>query len=416
VCDFVGGELILCFHRDDPAGGSLVEKIRNGQIAHVTLIEDIKERIYPLKVRPQLPYLLYRLRVPTGSELFKINFLNFEYKHRLLDALSQGLFGGATAARILGDSRFHPQIVPNSRLWAAGLPTSGRFSFSLIHAAYKSMLNVGAAAGSGLGRTVAVLDTGLDPQCTYSVSVRKNFVDPAKPNDVDDDFGHGTGVASVIHDVAPDATFVIYKVANQLGHATEWDTLAALVSNVAADVINISLAFGLGTHTCPSCGRANFESRSSVFENVVDALSGGAQDPIIVAAAGNMGLSQLSYPARFGNVVAVESVNSQGVPSSFSNVGAQDQVGNVHPWVFALPGGDDKIPEYVGRDTTSGTDSFGTSFACAYATGLIARLWSDPLHQSKSKSQLLAILKASASTAAVSGYQAKLHGHGLMRL
>jgi subtilisin family serine protease len=42
---------------------------------------------------------------------------------------------------------------------------------------------------------------------------------------------------------------------------------------------------------------------------------------ICIASAGNDGLTALVYPAAFGNVIGVASVNAQNQPSSFTNRG-----------------------------------------------------------------------------------------------
>jgi hypothetical protein len=200
------------------------------------------------------------------------------------------------------------------------------------------------------------------------------------------------------------------------GYATEWDTLAALATRTGADVINLSLAFGLNTIQCSSCGYQSRTSRSAVFENILDQAAG--QDAIIVAAAGNAGAAALAFPARFGRVVAIESINGSGTLSQFSNRGALDEDGNPHPRVFVLPGGEDqaggtKPTEWIGT-TAAGLPVAGTSQATAYASAIIAHVWGQPAHAAKSADDVVDLLVRGADRT-MSAYTQADYGNGLMR-
>ena len=71
-----------------------------------------------------------------------------------------------------------------------------------------------------------------------------------------------------------------------------------------AKVINLSLG-GTG--------------ESKVLKNAVDyAQSNGA---LVVAAVGNEGVGEVSYPAKFDHVIGVTSVDANGRQSSFANYG-----------------------------------------------------------------------------------------------
>ena len=133
---------------------------------------------------------------------------------------------------------------------------------------------------------------------------------------------------------------------------------------------------GLKDRKCAACGRESHASRSAVFESLLDQLAKASDAPIIVTAAGNDGASALTYPARFGSVVAVESVNQALELSRFSNCGTKDHEGNPRDHVFVLPGGEEAATgstptEWLGVAAT-GDELHGTSFAAAYASGLIA--------------------------------------------
>lgn len=365
--------------------------------------------------------MFYKLKVPPGQEAFKIGYLQFYYKHALLSALHSGRMDPITHADVLSWSNFHLQVVPHSilsiRSQYTGSPGVG-FSFTQTHTDYKNIVGWQAASAGSVGKRVLVLDTGLDPSNSCTVVDQKNFVDDSNVGDTNDDHGHGTAVTCVINDLCPTAEFVIYKVADANGRASEWDVLAALAARNDADMVNISLAFGLPDRVCAVCGRESHSSRSAVFENLVKRLDQASDGPLIVAAAGNDAVSELAFPARFDNVIAVESVNLAKELSHFTNRATVNQEGNGHKNVFVMPGGD-KDPqqadpsEYVGT-SSAGAKYYGTSFATAYASGILAALWSQPSHSSKDRAQLLDHLRNNADSG-IPGYIQSTHGNGLMQ-
>jgi hypothetical protein len=82
-----------------------------------------------------------------------------------------------------------------------------------------------------------------------------NLVTQQNPLPIDD-HGHGSTIASMIHDVAPDATIISIKIANQQGQSDLWLLEAGLFAAVdkKAHVTNISMAYGLAPAPCPNCG------------------------------------------------------------------------------------------------------------------------------------------------------------------
>ena len=212
--------------------------------------------------------------------------------------------------------------------------------------------------------------------------------------------------------------FTIFKVVDAKGRASEWDTLAALAASTECKIVNISLAFGLPSWNTPTCGRESMSSRSAVFETIIDQLAGLADGPIIVAAAGNGSLTELSFPARFNTVLAVESVDFEGrsfgffepldhrprrqsAPERLCGAGGQQPRGAASP------------TEPVGTDK-HGKDVCGTSFACAYASGLLAATWSDSANATKDAAAMLGTLRTRADKA-FAGFGAALHGNGLLQ-
>ncbi|MFJ4365732.1 S8 family serine peptidase [Streptomyces chartreusis] len=226
---------------------------------------------------------------------------------------------------------------------------------------------------------------------------------------------HGTLVSLLILSVCPSARIVPIQVfgdPNISGGraATEWTLMSALrhALDIGADVINISMGFGLDDYECPHCGTLSQACRSAVLELLVaEAVRSTRNGPVVVSAAGNDGIGILNFPARYDSSVAVSSVNSLGEPSSFTNFDATQG----HPWLLAAPGGD-------GRRTSnewlaeSGDHRYrGTSFAAGYVSGLISHALSVRPSTPTDALNSLAI----AADSSVSKYDAKYHGRGVIR-
>ncbi|HEY8055074.1 MAG TPA: S8 family serine peptidase [Terriglobales bacterium] len=113
----------------------------------------------------------------------------------------------------------------------------------------------------------------------------------------DPDFGHGTAVAGMIHVIAPEAKILPIRAFGPGGVATA----AAIYESITyaidqhADVINMSFS---STGLDPNVGAA-----------VQEAVSKGI---IVVAAAGNGGISDPVYPASLPGVVGVGAVDGCG--------------------------------------------------------------------------------------------------------
>lgn len=179
---------------------------------------------------------------------------------------------------------------------------------------------------------VAVLDTGLAYEAAVEDENERrptsltevSFVSPydfvngdAEPLD---DHQHGTHVASSIagtcgvKGVAPEVSLMPVKVLDASNEGTELDLVEGILHAVenGADVINMSLSFARGYF--PS--RALQEALSAAHEAGV----------VMVAAAGNDGVGQVSWPARSRLVISVSASGLSGshddeqVPA-YSNIG-----------------------------------------------------------------------------------------------
>ncbi len=160
---------------------------------------------------------------------------------------------------------------------------------------------------------------------------------------IPNDFGHGTMVAGLIHLVAPTAPIMPLKAFAADGTADEANIIAAVyyAADHGAAVINMS--FGLPQISDALMKAINYATRKGA---------------VCVASAGNESRNALVYPAAFGNVIGVGSVNQQNQTSGFSNYGA-DLV------TIAAPG-EGLITTYPGNHYAA---AWGTSFSAAIVSG-----------------------------------------------
>jgi subtilisin family serine protease len=285
---------------------------------------------------------------------------------------------------------------PNTRLRLAtslGLP----FKLGGHHQQYLQQMRVPAAHGAGIlgaGVRVAVIDSGVDSGWGFL----SDFFDlyhmgswhPGTAKQVDND-GHGTAMATLIQEVAPDADLAAVRIVDQ-ADPTVLSLLAGLVLAVLeyrADVVSMSLGFEHFGATCGICG-ATAEARSVALHALLEGLLGQAiagaanyRPPIYVAATGNQQRStSFDYPAAYDRVLAVGSVDSSGTRSTFSNWGTS------HSTYVMAPGGSDVYPT---EDVGSGSNiaCFGTSVSAAYVSGLCALVWSDPAHAASDRDAVI---------------------------
>jgi subtilase family protein len=424
-CDVFAGRLILSHNKDDEAGSSLIEDIRMQRISHVSYLESMTDRLHTRGITLPAEYAFHQhlLGVPAGEELWKINFLRFHYQQQILRILGSGNLGAISRLTgVLSSSNTHMLVVPDSALSVTSATGSVGFAFDATnHTAYCKMLGLPNGASTGAGVKLAIIDTGLDPTLGITASSRSaNCSDDAQPKVVDDVSGHGSVVASIIHNIVPDAEFTILKIGDQ-NPIPEWNVLSALIAAHDEDVVNMSLSFGLATRDCYTCGRhQTSSSRSAVFEQAIGEQLRLRPDCVLVAAAGNRNLSPVDFPARFGEVVTVGAVDSSGAVSSFpngggSNYGTTAHGGAAHDFVFFAPGGGGS--EYVATTTISGAKKShqGTSFAAPYAAALFAHYLGDPA-RIHSRQAALDHFITNARSGAILNYSRTYHGHGLIHL
>ncbi len=219
------------------------------------------------------------------------------------------------------------------------------------------------ARTTGLGVRIAVIDTGVLP--THPLLVGhiglggRDFVDgdldpTDMPNGADDDgdglidegYGHGTFVASLILAVAPDATIVPFRVLNSdsVGSAS---TLAEAISAAVAigvDVINIS---------------AGMDLKAEVVKQAV--ANAERFEVAVITSTGNTGIQDVTFPATLSKAFSVTAVDSADRKADFASFG--DDVD------FAAPG----VALIGAFPNPSGTARWsGTSFSAAIVSGAFA--------------------------------------------
>jgi thermitase len=195
---------------------------------------------------------------------------------------------------------------------------------------------------------VAVLDTGINRDnrdLADRVVAEVNFTSSPTSDDL---HGHGTHMAGTIAAIAPECRLMNVKVADDAGKCEPSVVATGIIWAVdqGARVINLSLSI-LG---------------SSDLERAVDyAWSHGA---VLVAAAGNKGTSEPSYPAYYDNCLAVAGTNEDNNLALLSSYG---------DWVDVAAPGFNIYSELPGAEYGYKT---GTSAAGAHVSGVAALVFS----------------------------------------
>ncbi|MCX6666057.1 MAG: S8 family serine peptidase, partial [Euryarchaeota archaeon] len=161
---------------------------------------------------------------------------------------------------------------------------------------------------TGKGIKICMLDTGVDP-ALVNYSYGYDFVND--DSDPSDDNGHGTAVAAVIKNIAPEAELVVVKVIGAEGTGYESDVLEGL--EYCIDQHPDIICFSIGSRQ--DC--AGFCDVQFVTSRCNYAVANGI---FIVASAGNDGGDSLAVPACGSQVFSVGATDDNDQIAWFSNV------------------------------------------------------------------------------------------------
>jgi subtilisin family serine protease len=227
--------------------------------------------------------------------------------------------------------------------------------------------------------TIGILDTGIDRHPWFTrtawyqacTSAEHEVLGPTAENGPGTDAGHGTFIAGVVLQHAPNTYLRIERVLGADGVTDELELLRGLAriqARAAAeadrlDIVNLSL------------GCFTFDDRPSLV--LADAVERVARQSVIVAAAGNRGSDRPFWPAALKDVVAVgalaDAASGDFERASFSNYGW---------WVDAAAPGEKVASSFLTHGRENGEQFHGyatwsgTSFAAPYVAGKIAALMS----------------------------------------
>ena len=196
----------------------------------------------------------------------------------------------------------------------------------------------------GEGVTVAVVDSGVDEShLALSGHVVGGYDVWDGDSDPADGCGHGTALASIVAEVAPEATILPVRVIG--------DECFGTYSRI---VEGIKYAMDAGAHIILIASGAYWPS----FDLAAAVQYAQENDVLVVGGAGNDGTTMPFYPAAYAlNVTAIDRA---GVLYWRSNYG---------PYIdLAAPGVGVKVATLDGNYITSN----GTSLAAAYAAGAAA--------------------------------------------
>ena len=235
-------------------------------------------------------------------------------------------------------------------------PLASSFSSTTVNPTANQQL--GLSASRSVKRAtevvVAVLDTGVQashPTLSSHLITGYNAITPASPPEDTADgtqnsaLGHGTMVAGVIAQLAPDAKILPVRVLNADGTGSVFNVVRGLRWAVSHGASIVNLSFGTPTASRTLQGAIQEARKAGV---------------VIVASAGNASKEQKDYPAAFSDAIAVAAVDDADKKASFSNFGSHV--------TLSAPGTTIRST-YVGGGFATWS---GTSFAAPFVAGAAA--------------------------------------------
>jgi hypothetical protein len=252
------------------------------------------------------------------------------------------------------------------------LPGNNRALWSILRLPQAQSLS--RQFGSGI--KVAVLDTGFDlahPMFSGRLAPStewKDFIDgDTNPQEVVGSYyGHGTGVAGIIAQIAPKATLLPIRVLNSEGVGDVSKIVSAIdhAIKMKANIINLSLMTNVDVLELKTM--VQLAAQNGIY---------------VVMAAGNDALNSVYYPAAYAKtatnnqmLLSVGSATSSDTLSSFSNYGTALE--------FVAPG-EQIYSSYPDQRIAYFT---GTSFSAPIIAGTVALNMSETTYRTSSESYL----------------------------
>lgn len=207
----------------------------------------------------------------------------------------------------------------------------------------------------GAGVTVAVIDSGVNRHIALEGDITQIALTEISAGS--HQLGHGTAVASIISGdhrmtpgVAPASDILSIRVSDETGSSNTFTMAEAILQAVdaGADILNISMG---------SYGDSQILSDAIRYAQ--------EQGAVIVASAGNEGLSMLAYPAAYDGVISVGAVEQAGDHLDFSNSSSDLSV--------TAPG----FGVYAAWGNEQLTAFSGTSASAPFISGAIAATMSE---------------------------------------
>lgn len=252
----------------------------------------------------------------------------------------------------------------------------------------------------GAGVVVAVIDTGIEPNHPHlkdSIIEFKNFTDETDARDLN---GHGTHVAGIIKNVAPDVKFLACKVLNKQGTGDYSDIIKGIQyatnwrgpKGEKVRVLNMSLG-----------GPVNVPA----LENAI--LQAVAKGILVVVASGNEGDAnentyEYGWPSLIQECITVAACDEYKKLAYFSNN---------HKFVDIIAPGVKVLSSYLNG---SYARLSGTSMATPHVAGAIALLippFERKFKRVLTESEIYSLLVKGCCSL---GYQKSSEGNGLPQL
>lgn len=202
---------------------------------------------------------------------------------------------------------------------------------------------------------VALIDSGISPIVIAATHIGegKNYV--LSDRDTADVLGHGTALAGLILDAAPDAVLVPLVYSTRIAGGKVIQCSVKTVAMIIRDAVDV--------YDCQVINISAGISRDvpELREAIAYAEEQGV---VVVASVGNTNRTTPElryYPACYDTVIGVGALRKDGKVASFSQR---------HGVSLAAPGDGLKVTGLKGQTTTVS----GTSYATAHVTGAVAAL------------------------------------------